>query len=34
VLLRRNRRVSYCWVQRGGGGWVIAFGQDMVIGPE
>jgi RNA polymerase sigma factor (sigma-70 family) len=33
VLLRRNRRVSNCWVQRGGG-WVIAFSQDMVIGPE
>jgi len=33
VLLRRNRRVSYCWVQRGGG-WVIAFSQDIVIGPE
>ena len=33
VLLRRNRRVSDCWVQRGGG-WVIAFSQDIVIGPE
>jgi hypothetical protein len=33
VLLRRNRRVSACWVQRGGG-WVIAFSQDIVIGPE
>jgi RNA polymerase sigma factor (sigma-70 family) len=33
VLVKRNRRVSTCWVQRGGG-WVIAFSQDMPIGPE
>ena len=33
VLVKRNRRVSTCWVQRGGG-WVIAFSQDMAIGPE
>src|SRR5262249_27008310 len=33
LLVNRNRRVSEGYVQRGGG-WVIAFAQDMEIGKE
>jgi hypothetical protein len=33
LLAKRHRRVCVSWVQRGGG-WVVAFVQDMVIGEE
>jgi hypothetical protein len=33
LVVNRNRRVSEGYVQRGGG-WVIAFAQDMAIGEE